>query len=622
MSHAARKSGETRILKMVRLSAFRKARWDPLQLSSTLLIKWWMLLRSILVSTTMMVVCLMAVIDKAAASSIVIPLVVSLVTVTVSFFYYRAVKYGTPPEIQYYLQYFFDIFLITLITVVSLAADLNFTPLYVMSITIASILSFRPGAYFAATLASLFYLPIGLGVLSLDFTGDSLLMLDYIYSGGRLMIINAGLQVFLFYCLALTTNYLSHRLRRTGWELEDTRKVLKQYRLDTNEILENIASALITCNSAGFIVYANPAALKILDIKLESLLNRPVSELFGELCPEIGEIIEQAMNYRVLSRRRQVELKRKGEKLPLVVSSSLLLREGGTLNGVSVVFEDVTHEVKARELELRTGKLEAVAELAAGMAHEIKNPLSSIRCAVEILRDTAEDSGQTDNHHSKLMNCIITESDRLTELLKQFLQYSSSSFGPTREVVLGTVFEQVIDSVSNHPDWRKDIRVEISPDVASMRVTGHPDTLSQVFFNLIINSAQIEGAAGESVKLIEARPCLEVLKSQILVGFDTRNYHVVCLADDGPGIAPDLRKKIFEPFFSSRKAGFGLGLAVVHRIVYNLGGLIFIDDCPWGGKGAAFIIALPRYNVERDSSANVQAETDGLKPNRERVPEA
>ncbi len=605
---------------MAGISAIRKARWDPLRLTSTQLIKWWMLLRTILVSTTMTVVCFMGALDNTAAGSILIPLVVSLVTVLVSFFFYRAVKRGNPPEIYYYLQYFFDIFLITLITVVSLPADVNFTPLYVMSITVASILSVRSGAYFAATLASLFYLPIGLGTLSLDITGERVLALEFIYTGDKLILVNVGLQVFLFYCLAVTTCYLSLRLRRTGGELEDTRKVLKQYRLDTNEILKNIASALLTCNSAGVIVYANPTAVKILGIGQERLLNRSATELFGELCPEIGRIIDRALNSRVLARRQQMEFVKKGQKLPLVVSSSLLLEEGGAVSGVSLIFEDVTHELKVRELALRSGKLEAVAELAAGLAHEIKNPLSSIRSAVELLRETAEESGRTDSQRSRLMDCIIAESDRLTKLLKQFLQFSSNSFGPTEEVKLGPVLQQVLSSVSNHPDWRGDIKVEVSKEVAAMRVMGHRDALSQVFFNLIINSAQVQAPNGERVKRIKVEPCLEVLKSRALEGVDTGNYHVLCLVDDGPGITRDLREKVFEPFFYRRKSGFGLGLALVHRIVHALGGFIYVDECPWRGKGAAFFIALPRPDQLLPEAAH--PEPAGLKQTSGRIPQS
>ena len=166
-------------------------------------------MRTSLVSTTMMVVGFMGALENAAAG-IVIPLTVTLVAVLVSFLFYRAVKTGNPPELHYYLQYFFDILLITLLTVVSLAADVNFTPLYILSITMAGILSVGPGAYSTATLASLFYLPVGLGVLSLDFTGDRMLVLNYI-TGDRMILVNVGLQVFLFYCLALTTSYLSLR---------------------------------------------------------------------------------------------------------------------------------------------------------------------------------------------------------------------------------------------------------------------------------------------------------------------------------------------------------------------------------------------------------------------------
>ncbi|MEA2062690.1 MAG: ATP-binding protein [Gemmatimonadota bacterium] len=583
---------------MAGISALRKARWDPLQLSSRQLIKWWMLLRSSVVSTTMAVVYFMGTPEKPGAEHAVLPLMVAAVTIAVSFVFYRVIKKkGTPPESYFFLQYFFDICIICMINLVSLAADMSFIPLYVMSIAVAGILSFQPGAYFTATLASFFYLPFGLGVFSVGFKVDRVMVMDILFTGEKLVLINACLQVALFYCIALITSYLSQRLCRTGWELEDVRKVLQQYRLDTNKILDNVATALVTCNSAGVIVYANPAAVRILGLGLDKLLNNQASELFNAACPEIGRIIDLALGSNVLVTRKQVSYLSQGGELPLVVSSSLLLEQGDAVHGVSLIFEDVTHEIKARQLELRSGKLEAVAELSAGLAHEIKNPLSSIRSAVELLRESAgrPEDGQAAQTR-RLMDCVISESDRLTELLRQFLQFASGSFGPAGdEVVLGPLLKQVLCSVGNHPDWRRDIEVTVSPAVAKMRVQGHQNALNQVFSNLIINSAQALGPGGERTGKIVVEPCPQEAATHMLDRAGNQDYHLLCLSDDGPGIQGSLREKVFEPFFSSRPQGFGLGLAVVHRIVHALGGIIYVEACP-PGQGASFLIALKRHD--------------------------
>ena len=149
---------------------------------------------------------------------------------------------------------------------------------------------------------------------------------------------------------------------------------------------------------------------------------------------------------------------------------------------------------------------------------------------------------------------------------------------------------------------------------------GDEDALSMVFFNLIINSALVQGPNGKHVERIKVEPCLEVLKNRALQGVDTGNYYVLCLVDDGPGITSDLREKVFEPFFSRRKSGFGLGLALVHRIVHALGGYIYVDECPWRGKGAAFFIALPRPDQPLPKAAH--PEPSGGKQTAGRIPQS
>ena len=590
---------------MIRIPGLRKVSWSPPAFSYRLLIKWWMLLRVVLVSTTMTVVWFFF--SKSAPSPVgfFLPPSITFITVVVSFLFYRLAKRDQPPDIHYFFQYTFDISLISLLNLITIPVDVNFVPLYVLAIAVASILSFRPGAFYAATVTSIFYLPVGLRVLHLGFSFRDVIQLDILYLSDRWIWLNVGLQVFLFYTIAAITSFLSLKLRSTGTELEDTRRLLRQYRLDTNEILQTINSGLLTCNTEGMVVYANAAAQGILGLKPERMLGYKAEQLFSRNCPEIPRIILLATQEQIVVQHRTVELVKNDEKVPLAVSSSLLREQSGRPRGVSLIFEDITIEAKARELELRGSKLEAVAELAASLAHEIKNPLASIRSAVEMIRDKSSTGAASD----KLMGCIIKESDRLTELLKQFLQFSSYSFGPAEQVRLAEVLDEVIQSVSHHPEWRGDIRIEISEEVTAMRILAHRAALSQVFFNLLINAAQVTGPAGEKVSRIG------------LTGADRRRYgrpgdmpdkhfHRLCLYDDGPGVEPALREKIFEPFYSTRKGGFGLGLAVVHRIISALGGVVHVEDSPFG-SGAAFIIYLPQDSA--GESINGAAGLGGIK---------
>jgi len=596
---------------MLRFPDLRKVGWNLPGLTSRLLIKWWMILRVIVVSTTMAVVWYFSLRGELTSAESVLPVSVTAVTVLVSYLFYRTVKRSGQFEFHYFFQYFFDISLISLVNLITLPINVNFIPLYVLSIAVASILSFRPGAFFSATIASICYLPVGLRVMRLGFTVTDIFQFNIVYLTDRWIWVNVLLQVFLFYCIASITSYLSLKLRATGSQLEDAQRLLRQHRLDTNEILQTITSGLVICNPGGEVVLINAAAEKILGMKSRHVLERKADSLFRDCCPDIARIIEMAVSSQVVVNHRTVKMSCKGEIVPLAVSSSVMLGHDGSLRGVNVIFEDVTLEARARELELRSSKLAAVAELSASLAHEIKNPLASIRSAVEQLGDKV--AAGRDAGAQKLMGCVLKESDRLAELLRQFLLFSSDNADPAQSIELGALLEEVTEAVRYHPEWREEIEVKIDPDTARKKVLAPRGSLSQVFFNLMINAAQVDGPDGRRVSRISVGSADR--RGNRHDGEDRQAFYWLQVVDDGPGIDRQIREKIFEPFFSTRKGGFGLGLAVVHRLVSSMGGMIYADD-PFGGEGAVFILSLPgaaagRPQEERSGSDSPPRETTG-----------
>ncbi len=571
---------------MALIPRLRAAGWSPPNLSARLLIRWWMILRVTLVGTTMAVVTFFSVSGWSLALSVV------LVTLAVSAVFYRqAVKGSGAGEIYYFFQYFFDICLISLVNLITLPFDANFIPLYVLIIAVASILSFRPGAFFSATAASVVYLPVGFRVLNLGFSVTDSFRLDVLYLADRWTWLNVILQVFLFYAVAAITSYLSIRLRKTGNDLEDARHLLSQHRLDHREIVHNITSGLITVDPAGRVLEANPAARLLMGMPEERILEQSATGLFASSCPEIARIIRLAVEADVIVTHRKATLKARGRQVPLAVSSSAMKDREGRLRGVSLIFEDITIEEKARELELRGSRLEAVAELAASLAHEIKNPLSSIRSAIELIGDRTGPG--TDATTERLMGLVLKESDRLSELLRQFLQFSRGHSGPQEDIRLGDLLEEVRQSVAGNPQWRAEVEFVVDPSVARWRVRAHPGALSQVFYNLLINAVQVAGPAGQRTSRLR----ISGAERRLMGGDKLRGLHMLAVCDDGPGIDPGVRQKIFEPFFSTRKEGFGLGLAVVHRIVNSMGGVIFVqEESPLGG--ASFVLGIPAAAVD------------------------
>lgn len=578
---------------MSRLISFLGTGWTRPDISYALFIKWWMLLRAVLVATTMMVVFFFS--PGIVTGFHLLPPVVTALTLLVSWLFYRSVRRGNQPEIQFYLQYFIDIFLISLLNLITMPADVSFVPLYLLSITVAAILSLRPGALFTATAASLFFLPVGLGMVSMGFTFSRALVLNIVYVEDTRLWLNVGLQVFLFYMIALITSQLSRRLRRTGWELEDTRRLFWQYRVDTDEILQNIDTGLVTVNQGGTVVYANPAACRMLGAGSRRAVGRSSAGLFSRVCPELEEIVWRTLTDRAPVAMRHVSFKDNEQgNLPVAVNSSLMLEQNGRVRGVSLILQDMSHEARARELEMRTGKLEAVAELSAALAHEIKNPLASIRSAVEMLRDPS--GGSRGGPEERLMSCVLLESDRLTQLLKQFLQFASGSLGPVEKVRVGEVVSRALESLTPHPEWRPSVRVQVDPEAAEAVVLAHPDSLCQVFFNLMLNSVQ---AGNEETRRTGTILIVAARAPGNGPARGAGELFWLRISDDGPGIDPAIRGRIFEPFVTTRRQGFGLGTAVVYRIVTSLGGMVLVEDCP-PDEGAAFLIGLPRPGNDID----------------------
>ncbi len=572
---------------MFRLSLLPgKLSFSPPVLSPVLLIKWWMLLRSSLVLTTVAVVWFFRSRTGIAQPMGLLPPALALLAVADSLVFFQRVRRGPLREVHYFLQYVLDIGLVTFLNLITLPLELEFVPLYVLAITVAGMLSLRTGALFSAGLASLCYLPVGLRMVELGVSFHQVFEVDARFPADRWVLFNAGLQVFLFFVIGLATSHLSLRLRSSDSRLAVTRRLLRQNRLDTDEVLQQIQDGLLTIDSEGVVVQANRAAGELLGLAPGALLYSRAVELFAGCCPEIARLVARALESGRSPGRLTVRLEgREDGPRYLAVRLSPLSARRGSIRGLALVLEDTTRELRARQLELRAGKLEAVAELAASLAHEIKNPLASIHSAAELLLD-GDSPGP---RREKMARLVLRESDRLDELLRQFLRFACSSFGPVESIELGHLLERVAESCRHHPDWRPEMRVELDPALAGARVLGQAIALEQVFANLLLNAVQVEGPGGCRAGRIAVAPAREEQAPSSPEHPDSLWLRV---SDDGPGIDSSLREKIFEPFYSGRRGGFGLGLAVVHRIVTALGGLILVEELP-AGRGASFLLALP-----------------------------
>jgi two-component system, NtrC family, sensor histidine kinase PilS len=256
---------------------------------------------------------------------------------------------------------------------------------------------------------------------------------------------------------------------------------------------------------------------------------------------------------------------------------------------VTAVFQDVTDSRQIEELLRRTERLQAVAELGASLAHEIKNPLASIRSAVEQLAG----SPLNENDKGTLSRLVVAESNRVSRLLSEFMEFSRVELRKRSAVDFTRVTSEAIGLVAQHPDAQGGARITYQPPKNALIVNGDPDLLHRAVFNLVLNAVQHAGPGGRVEVELGNTGTMQIPPSVQL-----RSPVRLSVRDTGPGIPEEDIPRVFDPFFTTRQGGTGLGLAMVHRAVEAHQGTILVDG--GSGEGAEFTVYLPTQ-AERSS---------------------
>ena len=483
--------------------------------------------------------------------------------VTAASFWYTHVLKREPGEAFRYGQVVLDVALVTGVIHITGGPDSSFAPLYILVISAGALLLPLPGGVLIGVLASLVYFA------------------DLAWGHQSAFTLDVALRISLFALVALATGLLGDRLRRAGQALGDVASQLEQLRLDTGDILAHLSTGVVTLDGRGRLLYANPAAEALLDVELVHHLGEEVLPVIGRRAPEMSETLRRALGDRRTRTRSRASVKRGGELIRLGISTALLDRGDDQPPSMTAIFEDVTDLERIDELNLRTERLEAVAALSASLAHEIKNPLASIRSAIEQLGNERLEA----DDRALLRRLVVTESDRLSRLLSEFLDYSGVRLSAKEPVELRDLVLDCVAVAKQHPDLEGvDLQLEVDED--PVRALGDQDLLHRALLNLVLNAAQHAGPDGKVVVTLEDERYRRTPR-----GVNVRSPIRLSVRDSGPGIPPEIEARIFDPFFSTRKGGSGLGLALVHRAVEVHSGVVFVERGIDGG--AQFVIFLP-----------------------------
>ena len=494
-------------------------------------------------------------------------------TYTLTILYALALRFAPHPEAQAYVQVTVDLLIITGLVYLTGGTGnrTGFILLYPISVLSGSILLYRGKGLLLAGLATLFYggllVAVRSGAIPPQGLADVPFMLEkhLLYS-----VFVTGVSCA---TVALIGSYLSESLRAAGEQLEEAAGQVADLQELNKVIVDSIHSGLITADSGGHILYVYNFGESILAARTADIKGRPLRELLGS--PLLEPLALQARaSYEGLARFEVVYRRPDGTALDLGVSVSPLAtaQPGG---GYLLVFQNLT-EIKRLERQVRIKeKLAAVGEMAAQLAHEIRNPLGSISGSAQVLMGEANISEEQE----RLLAIITRESKRLSETLNHFLYQARPSLPPSGPVDIGRAVEEAVTLLRNGPEVREGQSVEFEADAGPHVCLADPDQIKQVFWNLARNG-------------LEAMPAGGVLQVRLSCRGDDL---VLAVRDQGRGMGHDEQQRVFEPFHSDTPMGTGLGLAIVYRIVREHRGDITVRSAP--ARGTEVEVRLPRVLV-------------------------
>ena len=388
-------------------------------------------------------------------------------------------------------------------------------------------------------------------------------------------------QLVVFSLVFAVVSILARRLRTAGARTLELESELALVRLEADDVLKTLTSGVLTIDPMGRLAFINPMAEKLLGLSTRRNLGLPVMEAIRGTAPALADALVASMRWgRRIARSEGVVTKADGSTFPVGLSVTTLERSGQSSPSVTAIFADISDQKRLQELHLRAERLEAVAELSASLAHEIRNPLAAIRSSTEQMSR----SPRANEDEKFLATVIVRESDRLTRLLSEFLDFSRVRVTRSAPTDLQAVARGAVRLVREHPDTHEEAVLEVQGD--PVVVEGDEDLLHRVISNLTLNAVQ--AAKGPVHVTITTGIAAE---GELPAGAALDRAARVTVADDGPGIPEEVRPRLFEPFVTGRVGGSGLGLSIVQRAVEAHRGLVFVDSTL--GVGTTFTIYLP-----------------------------
>ena len=494
-----------------------------------------------------------------------------------SLFYFFLLNLTNNIKITLYIQAICDVLMITGLVYATGGISSVYAVFYTLVIIYSVLFLERRGGLIIASACSICY---GL-LLDLEYykiltplyaivSQDNPFTAGYVFS--RIII-----YILSFYLIAFLAIFVVEQEKKTRTLLQEKETAFDQLDLLHRSIIESVDTGILTINLRGQIKSFNRAAEEITGYSFAEVEDRNIVYLF----PEYGGLLENIhTGDHPDSQQSRVEMYVEShEKKPLTLGCSVSFLNDGTEKRIGdiLVFQDLT-AIKKMELILeKNRRLAFIGEMAAGLAHEMRNPLASISGSIQVLHKSLP-LNETDE---RLMQIILRGKDQLESFMRDFLLLSRPTPGMSEMIKITDIIEDIIESIRYLPDWRDDIQVIKSLQDHLPFIRANKTEIRQLIWNVLMNAIQSMPNGGR-VTIETGKDTTDISAGQFLE---------IKISDNGQGIMENDLGKIFEPFYTTREKGTGLGLAIVNRIVEGHAGKIKVDSR--SGEGTTFMIWLP-----------------------------